>query len=137
MLALRFAANCVRHESLRSRLQGGVSLGALLDRLADVAQSQPNANEVNALAVLCSNLAVLNAGDAENKTQLVVICGELMSLCQGADLLTVVAALGTLAIADVACRELVPDLDITAKLRAVVGPAKGAAEQLLALVTKK
>ncbi len=137
MLALRFFCNCVRHDSLRSKLSSDV--GSVLDRLADAAGAAPhNVNELNALSVLVSNLAVLSPADAEHKTQLAVICGELLSVCQGNDLLSVVAALGTLAVADKACKELIPDLDMVAKLQAVAaGPAKSAADQLIAFVLKK
>jgi hypothetical protein len=138
MLALRFFVNCVRHDPLRARLVAELSM--LLDRFADVVSAAPHTTgELNALALLVGNLAVLNPSDQEQKTQLAVICGELLGVCQGADLLAVVSALGTLAVADKACKELIPDLDMTAKLQAIPAgtPAKVAAEQLVALVSKK
>ena len=63
----------------------------------------------------------------------------MLSYCQGPDLAMVVAALGTLATQDAACKQLVVDLDMTSKLQAVpaAGPAKAAAQQLLAFVQKK
>jgi phospholipase A-2-activating protein len=138
MLALKFFANCVRFEPLTKRL--GASLGTVLDRCADAASGplRGDAKAVNALAVLLCNLAVLNAGDAEAKTQLVSVLGELVDAATGADQITVVAALGTVATKDEGARALIVDLEVTAKLEAIAkdAPARPAAEELLRLVRK-
>ncbi len=93
---------------------------------------------VNALSVLLCNLAVLNAGDAEARTQLVSVAGELLDAAAGADLATLVAALGTVATRDEAVRALIVDLELAAKLEAVPrdAPARAASEELLRLVRK-
>ncbi len=136
MLALKFFANCVRWEPLTRRLTS--SLGQLLDRCADVAGQSRDGKVLNALGVVLANLAVLNGGDAENKMQLVSVLGELLDTTAGPDQALVVASLGTVATRDEAAKDLITELDLTAKLDAIAKgtPARSVADQLLAFVRK-